>query len=280
MPGTHPPAESIKAPIFLSNSGTYSSITEFGHIFDPIQWRPVAFWPSGSKPASSAATATIWKDAWKSIMQADSNYGDASTLRIGSAEFKQFDKDDSRASQLMDLFAVSDRIDTRGLINLNTASREALRALAAGIQISSDPAITPTTVFGPVSNSPTAAQADVFANAVLASRPLLTRSQLSGILTNPADTTSKLFGNATQWSAGGPTEWTDTAREEYFARMFNLATVRSRNFRVFVTGQSLDKNGRVLSTVSRVFQVHLNPTRDSTGKITSQRVQTTYEKDI
>jgi hypothetical protein len=50
-----------------------------------------------------------------------------------------------------------------------------------------------------------------------------------------------------------------------FAKIYNLATTRSRNFRVFVTGQSLDKNGRVLSTVTKVYQVFVKPCRNIPG---------------
>jgi len=46
-----------------------------------------------------------------------------------------------------------------------------------------------------------------------------------------------------------------------FAKIYNLATTRSRNFRVFVTGQALDKNNNVLSTVTKVYQVFIKPNR-------------------
>lgn len=275
-----PATEPNKAPVLISNVGTYVSIAELGQIYDAIQWRPHDFRPTGSKPSSPAEMTAVWNDAWKNDMDADQKYGVASTLRIGSPEFKQFDKDDSRASQLMDLFATADRTPTRGMININTASRDVLRTLGAGIELKRDLSILPASVFGPTNNPGSPTQADKFADAVIASRPFLTTSQLSGILTNPSDRTSKFFGNASQWSTGAPTEWADRAREEYFSRMFNLTTVRSRNFRVFVTGQSLNKDGKVLSTVNRVFQVYLNPTRDTVGEITSQRILTRYEKDI
>lgn len=276
-----PPTESNKAPINISNSGTFTSITELGRVYDPIQWRPSAFPVSGGtsppKPSSAADVATTWRDAWKNDFVSDSNYGDASTLRIGTPEFKQFDKDDSRAARLMDLFDVADRTDTRGLININTASREVLRTLAAGIDIKSDLAAQPAaTFYGPSTSS----AGDKFADAVIASRPFLSTSQLAGILTTANDPFSKFFGNPASWSSNAPTEWTDSAREEYFSRMFNLSTVRSRNFRVFVTGQSLDKTGRVLSTTSRVFQLALIPTRDTDGKMTAQHVEVTYEKEL
>jgi hypothetical protein len=87
------------------------------------------------------------------------------------------------------------------------------------------------------------------------------------------------FGNPHQYQAQtAPTEWNDGGREELFSKILDLATTRSRNFRVFVTGQSLDKDGHVLSTVTKVYQVFVKPNRDATtGAINSQQVQIKYE---
>jgi hypothetical protein len=269
------PLESTKAPSHIAGTGKYISIAELSHIYDPIQWKPAGF-----PPATRADFEQKWQDAWKSNMTADGNYGCASTLRIGSPEFKDFDSSDSRATRLLDLFAVADRRDVRGAINLNTASREALRALAAGIELKQDPAIAPASVFGPVNDPASPSQGDKFADAVIANRPFLSTAQLGDMVTTPGDATSKFFGNAAQWSTAGPTEWNDAAREEYFSKVFNLTTVRSRNFRVFVTGQALDKNGNVLSTSNREFQVYLKPTRNAAGLITQQQINLTYERDL
>ena len=38
-----PPPEPSKAPIYISNAGAYKTVTELGHIYDPIQWRPIQF---------------------------------------------------------------------------------------------------------------------------------------------------------------------------------------------------------------------------------------------
>ena len=70
----------------------------------------------------------------------------------------------------------------------------------------------------------------------------------------------------------------DFGGEELFANIHDLVTTRSRNFCVFVTGHSLNKNGNVLSTVTKVYQVFIKPTRDqTTGAIQSQQVQIQYE---
>jgi hypothetical protein len=213
-------------------------------------------------------------------MTPDGNYGCASTLHIGSPEFKDFDSSDARASRLLDLFAVSERTSTHGVVNLNTASRDVLRTLAAGIELKEDPAIVPGSVFGPVKDPAAPVHGDAFADFVIANRPFLSASQLADVVSVSGDPTSKFFGNSAQWIGAQPTEWNDAAREEYFSRLFNLTTVRSRNFRIFVTGQSLDRTGKVLSTAHRVFQVFLRPTRGATGSITNVQTEVTYEKDL
>jgi len=114
-------------------------------------------------------------------------------------------------------------------------------------------------------------QADLFADAVINSRPLLSAAALSAIRVTPpgGSQPEPFFGNPHQYNnQTAPTEWNDPGREELFAKIYNLATTRSRNFRIFVTGQSLDKNGNVLSTVTKVYQVFVKPTRDpATGAI-------------
>jgi hypothetical protein len=75
-------------------------------------------------------------------------------------------------------------------------------------------------------------------------------------------------------------EWNDSAAEEVFARIFNSSTVRSRNFRVIVTGQAIRarRSGEtdVLASRSRLYHVFIKPERDATGRISSQKVEITY----
>src|SRR5262249_20170157 len=121
-------------------------------------------------------------------------------------------------------------------------------------------------------------QADKFADAVINSRPLLSTAALSAIRDSQGQ---PFFGNPNEYNGSTqtpPTEWNDPGREELFAKIYNLATTRSRNFRVFVTGQSLGKNGNVLSTVTKVYHVFINPNRNpTTGAIQSHKVQIKYE---
>ena len=58
-----------------------------------------------------------------------------------------FDQNGMRAWQLLDVFSgktsSTNFTNTAGLVNINTASRDVLRSLAAGILENSDPAIQP-----------------------------------------------------------------------------------------------------------------------------------------
>ena len=266
-PTTRPGAavtEPTKAPATVSNSGSYATTAELANIYDPGHWNIP---PTGNSWQRGDITTAG---------QASGSYGGGMTLHIGRPEFTLFDKAGTRAWQLLDLFHNGSRVNTRGLVNVNTASRDALRALGANVLLDRDSNKLPTGVLYPPYLSK---QADQFADAVIAARPFLSPAQLSSL--KIAGGTTALFGNPAAWtSQPAPTEWNDSGTEEYFAKVFPLATVRSRNFRVFTTGQSLDKNGKVLSTVSKVFQVNLNPTRDPTGKITSQNVVLTYEAQL
>jgi hypothetical protein len=200
-----------------------------------------------------------------------------------------------RAWQLLDLFSSktssTNFTSTAGLVNLNTASRDVLRSLAVGILQNRDSAIQPASLlnnlYPPTATGANVKQADLFADAVINSRPLLSTSALSAMrdcgqnIPCSGQPPQPFFGNPNQYNGStqaAPTEWNDPGREELFAKIYNLATTRSRNFRVFVTGQSLDKNGRVLSTVTKVYHVFIKPNRDSiTGAIQSQQVQIKYE---
>jgi hypothetical protein len=267
----------------LSTKGALDTLAELGNVFDIGEWNYTI--PSVNAttnlpdiPSSATADTTLGS-------------GGGYSLAIGRPEFSKFDVNGQRAWQLLDVFGLGSRTTTTGLINLNTASFEVLRALAAGILHDHDKAILPSSLasglYAPTANAPTSledatrtagGQADLFAEAVIRSRPFLSTSQLPTIV----NSLGPFFGNPQQWTDKiPPTEWNDSGREELFSKLLNLTTVRSRNFRVFVTGQSLDKDGRVRSTVSKVFQVFLNSTRSpTTGAVQSQRIELKYEASL
>jgi Putative Ig domain len=275
-PPPTPTPDPTKAISLLSSStsGNLTSITELGNVWDPAQLSYTVVNPGGALPDIPASAVR------------DPRGAGGHTLAIGRPEFSMFDQNGTRAWQLLDVFSgktsSTNFTNTAGLVNLNTASRDVLRSLAAGILQNSDSAIQPPSLqnnlYPPTATGANIQQADLFADAVINSRPLLSTSALSAIRDSQGQ---PFFGNSNQYIGSTqpqPTEWNDPAREELFAKIYNLATTRSRNFRVFVTGQSLDKNGKVLSTVTKVYHVFVKPNRDpSTGAIQSQQVQIKYE---
>jgi hypothetical protein len=275
----------------ISNAGKLKSVTELRHIYDPAQWKMPT---TGDKWTDIDSTAT-----------ADAHYGGGFTLKIGRQEFTSFNKDGVRSSELLDIFCAGPRRETRGLINLNTATRETLRALGAGLVLGADPNIKSGTVTPPLNPPTTTDQADKFADAVIVSRnrqPFITPRQLAQL--QSLDATGKpatdsngnpisFFGNPQQWEAtqaappNSTWEWNDAGTEEYFARIFDLTSARSRNFRVFVTGQYVDPrfpdaagNPKLLATAKKVYHVFLHPVRAADGSITSQQIDVTYERDL
>jgi hypothetical protein len=261
-PTPDPDTKSISR-LSTSTSGNLASITELGNVFDPAQLAYTVTNPGGALP-DIPSSANL-----------SSTGGGAHTLAIGRPEFSIFDRNGTRAWQLLDVFSANGgtniTTNTAGLVNLNTASRDVLRSLAAGVLQSRDTAIQPASLQNNLYPPTVSSQADLFADAVINSRPLLSTAALSAIRVTPpgGSQPEPFFGNPHQYNnQTAPTEWNDLGREELFAKIYNLATTRSRNFRIFVTGQSLDKNGNVLSTVTKVYQVFVKPTRDpATGAI-------------
>jgi Putative Ig domain len=273
-PTPDPDTKSISR-LSTSTSGNLNSITELGNVFDPSQLNYTVTNAGGALPdiPSSATTS--------------STGGGGHTLAIGRPEFSAFDKNGTRAWQLLDVFSANSgtiaTTNTTGLVNVNTASRDVLRSLAAGVLENRDNAIQPTSLQNNLYPPTVSSQADLFADAVINSRPLLSTAALSAIRVTPpgGSQPEPFFGNPHQYNnQTAPSEWNDIGREELFAKIYNLATTRSRNFRVFVTGQSLDKNGNVLSTVTKVYQVFVKPTRAADGTIQKDATGTPIQQVV
>jgi len=114
-------------------------------------------------------------------------------------------------------------------------------------------------------------------------RPFASPNQLTLLTNNTVGASwpnNAVFGNGSAAGVGGvmgasgPISWTDAAAEEWFSKVYPLCTVRSRNFLVYVVGQTLRTNtGRPLATVKNLYQVYLAPERGADGLTTNSRIQ-------
>jgi len=201
----------------------------------------------------------------------------ASSLRIGRPEFLTLNQHGTRAVQLLDLFSVTDESTPKGRINLNTASSEVLRTLAAGIFLNNDPDILPNSLQKKLRGPSISKEADRFAEAVIQSRPFLSTSQLALIQLNG----KPFFGNPEIWpEAERPTEWNDAGREAYFTKIFELACTKSRNFRIYITAEVLDPKRAVRARCRKVYQVNLEPIRNDAKAIIRQKVNLIYTSNL
>ena len=308
-------------PTFLSNRGRFFSATELGRVFDPIMFTPT-YSDSGSTAIIRTGTMPLDWALWPSAevtSSPDIYYGGGNTLRIGRPEHPKFDQPSkhfpldmsgTHAARLLDLFhAGKSRSETardregsviriEGHINVNTATEDAIRAVAAGFLVA-DPRLvrrtseshSTTTAAPPVTPLQLSAltkskEADVLAQAIIRGRPFTSSSEIVSVL-NPDDKLT--FGNPLLYPYTAPDkpnisqiQWSDAAAEEQFSRVYESSTVRSRNFRVWVIGQALapivasNSSPPVLSEVRKVFTVFADPsTRNTSGAIDAAKFKIT-----
>ena len=266
IPTSFAPINTNLPPGRISNKGSLSNICELGGVFDPIQWAD----PSLGN----------WQGKWTNLSTSgvsNNAYGGGTTLRIGRAEHPRFAFTNLggtypvpnmglSSAALLDIFSVSDSYDNGGRINLNTAPAPVLRALAGGITLSNDMAMTPSATLA-ITNR----MAEAFAQGVMryrATYPFLSPSQLAFIATDYGVTngsahwtntwpTNAVFGNTNAsipltnapgntlgtTASMGVSEWNDQAAEEWFSKIYNLSTVQSWNYRTYVVAQLVNTNG-------------------------------------
>jgi hypothetical protein len=314
----HPVA--AQAPQRLSNAGRFYSATELGRIYDPLLWQPTYDTPQDTASIRNGLMPAA-RSNWPDVLPASPsspNHGGGNSLRIGRPEHPAFDKPGLRATCLLDLFHAGQSrsedpalrqgplVKIHGHININTATRDALRALAAG-SLGQDPCLatvpvslehqgapwmapppTGTTLYAP--STGTRSEADRLADAILRARPFASPSQLA--LARDADG-KFVFGNPERYRPGlhipnnTRVQWSDAAAEEVFARVYEASTVRSRNFRVWVIGQAITPATgtppEVLAEVRKVFTVFADPgERTREGAIDPQHFKPTiiHENDF
>lgn len=299
----NPPVE--EAPMRLSNLGRFYSATELGRVYDPIMWENAP--PTGANQP--------WGDV-RTSSASNTDFGGGNTLRIGRMEHQRFDvvtNPGMEAYHLLDLFhagiscseAPNERegnlIESVGKVNFNTASRDTLRALAIGVikmdpliakraneaHVTSGPMAPPTTPYKPTP-AEIVNQANQIADAIIALRNLkpfaspAAISEATAVSGTTAQIGKPVFGNTVMMTDGNKIHRTDSAAEEVFARMYESGTVRSRNFRIWVVGQSVspttasNSNPDVLAEVRRAFTVFADPgERDADGSIDPDKTKLT-----
>lgn len=298
-----------EAPTRLSNLGRFLSVTELGRVYDPVMWQV--------RTSTSNNAGIPWGDVLTSSTSS-TDHGGGNTLRIGRPEHPMFDLPGLRAPQLLDLFHTglsrseddSERkgsvVKIAGHLNLNTASKPALRQMLAGL-LNQDPEIRRF-----LNNTHSAGRnrfplvqklspapditliADRIADAVIRSRPYASTGELANAREVSGTTATHVFGNPKlipgfTGSSYPFLQWTDSAAEETFARTHEASTVRSRNFRIWVVGQSIapttstTATPEVLAEVRKAFTVFADPgERQSDGSTDPKkfRLNIIHENDF
>jgi hypothetical protein len=328
----------------ISNRGKFESVTELGHVYDPIMWDP-----NGGKNEFDEATYVDYANVRTGgRVDASHRYGGGSTLRIGRVEHDRFRTDYSAfpasgrpsnralsATALLDLFhcgipqsvdevqRLGDMVRIDGHVNLNTATRDALRTVLAG-RLAMDPQLKlrsqdgvpntpvelqPATSQTALAGDSSVAHADLLAELIIRNRPYLTPAevpekvlmptaaelrarplpeemQIQPVSGRPLVEGEPVLGTVTRAPGDRSIEpeWNDAAAEEAFGRLYNSGTVRSRNFRVVVTGQAIRKTRsgatKVMATRSRLYHVFIRPIRDANGNIIRQQTEILYARTL
>jgi hypothetical protein len=269
-PANRPDSNSVantssnKAPGFIQN-GPMTNIVELGNIYDPILWRGVE---NGNITANSIADPRFGGGNTLRIGRPEHpRFAWTTNLPGAKASDPAAPNMQQSAAALLDLFCVSSNYSEAGKINLNTAPAPVLRALAGGIYLRSDPNLKIGTVTN--ANYPIPAEmAEAFAQGVMRFRaqyPFYSPSQLAFINTSTnwsgsANGVARIWpsnavfgntnaialsaapGNSLSSATNNVSEWNDQAAEEWFSKIFQLSTVSSRNFRVYVIAQKATTN--------------------------------------
>jgi hypothetical protein len=256
--------ESNKTPALIRN-GPMTNIFELGNIYDPMLWRRVS---NGNITADSIADPLFGGGNSLRIGRPEHpRFAWTTNLPGAKASDPAAPNMQQSAAALLDLFCVSNNYSEAGRINLNTAPAPVLRALAGGIYLRSDPNLKIGTVTN--ANYPIPAEmAEAFAQGVMRFRaqyPFYSPSQLAFINTSTnwsqgANGVARIWpsnavfgntnaialsaapGNSLSSATNNVTAWNDQAAEEWFSKIFQLSTVSSRNFRVYVIAQKATTN--------------------------------------
>jgi hypothetical protein len=309
------------APLRISNDGRFYSAADLAKIYDPVMWQPIyddleKIPGSGlrdtkllnTEETSSArmpSSRHVWPDV-SSSSSASAYHGGGNTFRIGRPEHPGFDRPGKHAAHLLDLFHAgrlennlrksteSPTVQIQGHVNINTAEKDVIRAMAAGMLNQDDelcsiknwnhslssgklsPMTSPLKLGSPTRDK----TADLIAEGVIRLRPFASFKEMASIRD---ENDEPIFGNKKMYPLADKIQWSDSAAEEIFARVYDASTLRSRNFRVWIVGQAITKAGdsvKVLAESKKVFTVFADPgEREKDGRINLEKskVRITFE---
>lgn len=224
------PAADGPAAVGVIRDGPMVSIGELGHIYDPALADDLLDAPS---------IAINFDPLSPGYGSSTRSSGGGRTLRVGQPEFdasggNSWNTNGRRALELLDLFSVNTTNQgIVGRINPNTAPPEVLAASLAGIRTSSDTGIAPASLIN-LTN---------VANTIVTNRPYQSLADLYRV--TPAFAAATNYNPAFTSSMGGGTTnlaAVDRVREEVFGKWIQHLSVQSRAYRIYVVGQTLDKN--------------------------------------
>jgi hypothetical protein len=292
------------APAFIRN-GPMTNILELGNIYDPILWRKLT---DGNITSSSTNDPRFGGGNTLRIGRPEHpRFAWTTNLPGAKASDPAAPNMQQSVAALLDLFCVSSNYSEAGKINLNTAPAPVLRALAGGIYLRSDPNLKIGTVTN--ANYPIPAEmAEAFAQGVMRFRaqyPFYSPSQLAFINTSTnwsgsANGVARIWpsnavfgntnaialsaapGNSLSSATNNVSEWNDQAAEEWFSKIFQLSTVYSRNFRVYVIAQkaTINSSGAFIGTgpvVRKYYNLLMKQNGYEENDTPSASAQTTFQ---
>ncbi|GEM_PF-3642704 len=260
----------------FSNRGYFVSETELSAVFDPVMWSStLANWSGYLE----VPVQNIDEDATPSLV-----VGGGNTLRIGRSEHPLFDEQGAKAHQLLDIFHagrewhVVDQVDKlkgdkqkiHSAINLNTASEKMIEVLLYGL-LETDEYLSETLtevhetneILRPPTQVIEQSQLQLDVKGIAESIVKYRKNTIIRSVTQVLDIAGKngqmLFSSLSDYhSLGQNIQSNDAAQEEFFARLYNQSTVRSKNLTAYIQVELLNKQGDVIGLKKKKAQLYIN----------------------
>lgn len=158
------------------------------------------------------------------------------------------------------------------IFEMETMLRGAL--ISSGLLLEQDSEVTPIytdeVAIGSLAKTLNPDSIPLVAADLYKARPFYSPSHLARVLSELLDRYDAL-----------PEHHNDAEAEETFARMLNTTTFSSRHFRIFTYAETIQpETEQVFARQHRVYEVFIEPVRDSAGEITRCRMQILSSRDL